>query len=67
MYQFNKFLFWIVILMTIFSHSQNNTNNIKSPNIIFIFSDDHATNAISAYGGLFTDLAPTPNIDLIAN
>ena len=53
--------------MTIFSHSQNNTNNIKPPNIVFIFSDDHATNAISAYGGLFTDLAPTPNIDRIAN
>ena len=32
----------------------------ERPNIVFIFSDDHATNAISAYGGLFTELAP-PN------
>ena len=40
----------------------------KRPNIIFMFSDDHACNAISAYpGGLFDNIAPTPNIDRIAN
>ncbi len=33
------------------------------PNIIFIFSDDHAYQAISAYG---SKLAVTPNIDRIA-
>lgn len=38
----------------------------ERPNIVFIFSDDHALNAISAYGGPFKDLAPTPNIDRIA-
>ena len=37
------------------------------PNIIFIMSDDHASQAISAYGGLYDALAPTPNIDRIAN
>lgn len=36
------------------------------PNILFIFSDDHAVNAISAYGGPLADVAPTPNIDRIA-
>ncbi len=36
------------------------------PNILFIFSDDHALNAISAYGGPLKDVAPTPNIDRIA-
>jgi len=36
------------------------------PNIIFIMSDDHAYQAISAYGGPLKDLAPTPNIDRIA-
>ena len=66
MYKFNKSILLIVILITIFSYSQNTQNNIKPPNIVFIFSDDHATNAISAYGGLFTELAPTPNIDRIA-
>ena len=36
------------------------------PNILFIFSDDHAVNAISAYGGRLQDVAPTPHIDRIA-
>jgi len=38
----------------------------KRPNIIFILSDDHATQAISAYGHPISSLAPTPNIDRIA-
>ena len=36
------------------------------PNIVFLFSDDHALQAISAYGGRFKDIAPTPNIDRLA-
>ena len=36
------------------------------PNVVFIFSDDHAVSAISAYRGLHADSAPTPNIDRIA-
>jgi len=32
----------------------------------FLFSDDHALQAISAYGGRFKDLAPTPCIDRLA-
>lgn len=36
------------------------------PNIVFVFSDDHATQAISAYGGRLAKVAPTPNLDRIA-
>lgn len=36
------------------------------PNIIFIMSDDHAYQAISAYGGPLAEWAHTPNIDRIA-
>jgi len=36
----------------------------EKPNIIFIMTDDHATNAISRYG---SKLIQTPNIDRIAN
>jgi arylsulfatase A-like enzyme len=45
------------------------TNNVpqESPNIIYIMSDDHAFQALSAYGGPLKDIAPTPNIDRIAN
>ncbi len=42
-------------------------NEPKKPNIIFIMADDHATQAISAYGHPISKLAPTPNIDRIAN
>ncbi|WP_411845945.1 sulfatase/phosphatase domain-containing protein [Roseibacillus persicicus] len=39
----------------------------ERPNILFLFSDDHACQAISAYpGGILDDLAPTPSIDRIA-
>ena len=36
------------------------------PNIIFIFSDDHATQAVGAYGGRLAGLDPTPNLDRLA-
>lgn len=38
----------------------------KRPNIIFIMSDDHASQAISAYGHPISQIAPTPNIDRLA-
>ena len=38
----------------------------EKPNIVFIFSDDHANHAIGAYQGLFADVNPTPNIDALA-
>jgi arylsulfatase A-like enzyme/lysophospholipase L1-like esterase len=38
----------------------------KQPNILFIFSDDHAQAAISAYGKHLKDAAPTPHLDRIA-
>lgn len=37
------------------------------PNIVFVFSDDHATQAISAYGGPLAEIAPTPHLDAIAD
>ena len=39
----------------------------ERPNVLFIFSDDHATQAISAYGSRFAKVAPTPHLDSIAN
>lgn len=38
----------------------------KRPNIVFIMADDHAAQAISAYGHPVSQLAPTPHIDRIA-
>lgn len=36
-----------------------------APNILFIMSDDHTTQAISAYGGALASVLPTPHIDRI--
>jgi len=38
----------------------------RQPNIVFIMADDHAAQAVSAYGSWLADIAPTPNIDRIA-
>jgi len=37
------------------------------PNIVFIFSDDHAPHAIGAYDGWLKSVNPTPNIDKLAS
>jgi arylsulfatase A-like enzyme len=55
------------VLFSSFMFSQDKGNASKRPNIIFILSDDHSTNAISAYSNRFKKIAPTPNIDKIAN
>ena len=36
------------------------------PNILFVFSDDHAPHAIGAYNGWLKSVNPTPNIDQLA-
>ena len=38
----------------------------EKPNILFIMSDDHTSQAISAYGGYLGQYLPTPHIDRIA-
>ena len=56
-------IFSIIILFVSLSiYSQN-----KRPNIIYIMSDDHAAQAIGAYGGMLSELNPTPNIDKLAS
>ncbi|WP_025765273.1 sulfatase family protein [Dyadobacter tibetensis] len=50
-----------MVLFTFGSNAQSSEK--KKPNIIFIFSDDHAYQAISAYG---SKLTTTPGIDRLA-
>lgn len=38
----------------------------QRPNILYIMCDDHAMQCISAYGSAISKLAPTPNIDRLA-
>ncbi len=56
-----KISFWLLFL-SLYQHSHCG----KQPNILFIFTDDHALNAISAYEGPLAQIAPTPHLDRIA-
>ncbi|MEO5683660.1 MAG: sulfatase [Chitinophagaceae bacterium] len=53
----------IILLSGIFFSASFAQQNKKAPNILIIFSDDHAYQTISAYG---STLMQTPNIDRIA-
>ncbi|WP_298486251.1 sulfatase [uncultured Maribacter sp.] len=48
-----------------FSYCQAQSKQEK-PNILYIMSDDHTSQAIGAYGGRLAPLNPTPTIDRIA-
>jgi arylsulfatase A-like enzyme len=52
--------------VTTFAPANSAANEKEQPNIVFIVSDDHATHAIGAYGGIYKELNPTPNIDSLA-
>jgi len=38
----------------------------KRPNILFIMSDDHSTNALGAYASLLSEVVRTPHLDRLA-
>ncbi|MBM3178130.1 MAG: sulfatase [Bacteroidetes bacterium] len=61
----NRFFVLIIVLLQTFGGEPLFGQGLKSnrPNIIFIMADDHAYQAISAYG---SQLIKTPNIDRIA-
>ena len=59
-------LLMAMVLVVACQPAKKKESQKKQPNIVFIFSDDHAYQAISAYGGVLKDYAPTPNIDRIA-
>lgn len=63
----NLYSWLIVLLLSIGLKAQSSDSKIKSrPNIVYIMSDDHSYQTISAYGSAVSKLAPTPNIDRIA-
>jgi uncharacterized sulfatase len=44
-----------------------NAQENKKPNIIYIMSDDHTSQAFGIYGSRLATLNPTPNLDKLAN
>lgn len=61
--KFKPYLIYLTGLLLIAACQQQPEQQAKRPNILFIMSDDHAYQAISAYG---SKLINTPNIDRIA-
>ena len=66
----NRFVLLIAILLLGLNACRQNQasggEENKRPNILFIMSDDHASSAVSAYGGPVSKVARTPNIDRLA-
>lgn len=58
------FLFTLLGLFILNACSNENQAESDRPNIIFVMTDDHGYQAISAYG---SNLIETPNIDRLAN
>ncbi|MCD0462365.1 sulfatase family protein [Roseiconus lacunae] len=59
----------VVLLFSLFAAAFFSVRPVRAdrPNILYIMSDDHAAHAISAYGGRLASIAPTPNLDRLAN
>ena len=53
-----------ILFITLFISCRCSFAQLKQPNILFIMSDDHAYQAISAYQ---KDYIETPNIDALAD
>jgi len=69
-FNFISTLTFLIFLLLIFSacNISNKVEKEEKPlNIIYIMADDHAYQAVSAYGSQVSKLAQTPNIDRIAN
>ena len=56
----------IILLLAAFAPATAITAQEKRPNILFVFSDDHAPHAIGAYDGWLKSVNPTPVIDRLA-
>ena len=57
---------FLVFLISLTAASLLQAATPSKPNIIFIMSDDHTSQAIGAYGGRLAELNPTPTIDSLA-
>ena len=64
---FSSFSLSLLGGLTMLSCAEKQEQDNRAPNIIYIMSDDHTSQAVSAYGGILADVMPTPNIDRIAN
>lgn len=57
---------YTALLFLLFGFGACTTDELQKPNIIFIMSDDHTTQAFGIYGSRLAGLNPTPTLDKIA-
>ncbi|MEM9345957.1 MAG: sulfatase [Planctomycetota bacterium] len=57
----------VLCLFTLAAPALAEDNNTQPPNIVFIFSDDHAFQAVGAYDSYLKDVVRTPNLDKLAS
>ena len=58
-----RFIPLLTLLAGLVTMAQAKSNR---PNILFVFTDDHAPHAIGAYNGWLKSVNPTPVIDKLA-
>ena len=56
----------LLLIFSALNFSTNQSGAAERPNIVFIFSDDHAPHAIGSYNGWLKSIDPTPRIDELA-
>lgn len=62
------FTSFIVLLSALYMLSCSEiVKDTQKPNILFIMSDDHTTQAFGIYGSRLAALNPTPNLDMMAS
>jgi arylsulfatase A-like enzyme len=68
-----KTSFSLLVIGLVFIHfscmekEAKNNPSAERPNVLFIMADDMTTQSISAYGDIFAEVAPTPNMDQLAS
>ncbi|MDB4810403.1 sulfatase [bacterium] len=62
-----NYILLLLLFLTLFGFGPQDLRADQKPNIVFIFSDDHAPHAIGAYNGWLKSVNPTPRIDQLAN
>ena len=63
----NKYCLIVLIVFAVSKTKMVAQANSQKPNILFIMSDDHTSQAVGVYGSRLAKLNPTPTIDKLAN
>jgi len=65
-FQLNKFHSFLLASLIFSSCLTAGPTHLTQPNVLFIMSDDHTTQAFGNYGSRLTNLNPTPTLDQLA-